>query len=100
MLGTAALTDINAALLPSRRRKWFTKARRSLSSGTVADVMNFDVVTVPLGTSLADAVDAMDLRSTERILVLDAEAIVGIVTPTDVARGLVSRGAQRSETRA
>lgn len=94
VLGTVTLMDLNRALLPGSGPRPKRGSRRSLASGTVADVMEMDIVTVPVGTSLVDALAIMDAKSTDRVIVVNGSKSVGIVTATDIARGLALRGSR------
>ena len=57
-----------------------------MASGTVADVMSLEVEMVDPQTALPDALDVMDDRGVERVLVVEDRQVVGVVTATARAR--------------
>lgn len=91
VLGMVTLMDLNRAFVSRSGLRSSRGSARSLASGTVVDVMDMDVVTAPVGTSLGDAIAIMGRTATDRILIVDGDESVGIVTASDIARGLASR---------
>jgi CBS domain-containing protein len=59
------------------------------SAGTVADVMTAFVVSVAPDTPVVTAARLMMADSIHRVLVLDGQRLVGIVTSMDLVRGLL-----------
>ena len=60
------------------------------SSGQVGDVMSPFVLSITASASLPEAARVMIDDGVHRLLVLDGESLVGIVTSTDLLRGLAS----------
>ena len=59
---------------------------------TVADVMSSDPVTADAGMSVAELATLMVDRDVSRVPVLDGEALVGIVSKSDIVRSLIAEG--------
>ena len=60
------------------------------SSGQVGDVMSPYVLSIASAASLPEAARVMIEDGVHRLLVLDGESLVGIVTSTDLLRGIAS----------
>lgn len=58
----------------------------------VRDIMSTDVVTVPAGTTVADAVDRLLDNGVGSVIVVDDETPVGIVTESDALRVALDTG--------
>lgn len=60
-----------------------------LTGGRVGDVMTRQVLTTTATTSLRDAVRIMVTREVHRLLVVDGEKLVGLLSTMDILRALV-----------
>lgn len=59
-----------------------------LDGYTVADVMSRRLHSLPPETSLSDAADYMLAREIHRVLVMEEDRLVGVVTTTDMVRAM------------
>jgi len=91
VIGMASKTDIVTALAEELE----DRDERLGASRTVEDVMSRDVVTVAPATPVEDVARVMVDGHLHRVLVLEGEAILGIITPLDVLGALVP---ERSDT--
>lgn len=58
----------------------------NLNSHTVKDIMNRDVVSVSPTTTLHDAAATMSQKGIHRLLVLDDDKLVGVLSALDIVR--------------
>lgn len=78
-------------MYPPATERFETELKKAVGA-TVEDVMSDEPVTVQASTSVSDLATLMVDRDVSRVLVLDGEALVGIVSKSDIVRSLVNEG--------
>jgi CBS domain-containing protein len=66
----------------------FESSLRKAVAATVADVMTREPITVTADASVSDVATLMVERDIARVPVMDGDAVVGIVTKSDIVRSL------------
>lgn len=69
----------------------------SLQDQTVADVMTRELLTMAESSRVAAAAQAMLEAGVHRLLVMDGEELVGLVTTTDIVRAVAEHGLRTSD---
>jgi len=64
--------------------------QRDFARMTIAEVMSSPAISVEADTPVLEASDLIESRGIKRLPVLDAGRLVGVVTQTDIIRGLIS----------
>ena len=64
----------------------------SLEEHTVEDVMTRQLLTLPMSASIREAASAMADAGVHRLLVMDGDDLVGVVTTTDIVRAVAAHG--------
>lgn len=77
--------------LPGARLKFENELRKAVAADVRA-VMTADPITIQVTASVEDAATALVERDVSRLPVLDGEALVGIVSKSDVVRSLLLEG--------
>ena len=80
----AYITDLNAGP-PSESLR---RRRTSLEEVTVSELMTRDLKFLASNCTVEQAADFMRLNQIHRVLVMDGQKLVGIVTTTDVAKAV------------
>ncbi|MDO9557445.1 MAG: CBS domain-containing protein [Coriobacteriia bacterium] len=75
-------------MYPPATARFESELKKAIGA-TVGDVMSAKPVTVQVNTSVEDIATLMVDRDVSRILVLDGEALVGIVSKSDIVRSLI-----------
>jgi CBS domain-containing protein len=70
----------------------FESELKKAVGATVADVMTADAVTVQADAPVGDVATLMVDRDVSRLPVLDGEALVGIISKSDIVRSLIAEG--------
>jgi CBS domain-containing protein len=75
-------------MYPPAQTRFENELKKAVAA-TVGDVMTKDPITVQSSTSIEDVATLLVERDVSRIPVMDGDALVGIVTKSDVVRSLV-----------
>ncbi|HJP84669.1 MAG TPA: CBS domain-containing protein [Gemmatimonadaceae bacterium] len=78
------ITDLNAGPPSDSLRR----RRTTLEEITVSELMTREVKTLPPNCSVEQAADFMRKNQIHRVLVMEGQKLVGIVTTTDVAKAV------------
>ena len=81
VLGVVTFADVRQIPAPER------------DTTRVKDVMNRELISIGSDADAFDALKLMASRNVGRLIVMDAEQIVGIVSRTDLMRAIQFRGA-------
>jgi CBS domain-containing protein len=76
---------------PPSQERMETDLKKAVAA-TVGDVMTREPVTLPADASIEDVATIMVDRDVSRVLVLDGEDLVGIVSKSDIVRTIANAG--------
>jgi len=76
-------------MYPPSTAKFESELKKAVGA-TVGDVMSSEPVTVQVDSTIEDLATLMVEREVSRVPVLDGDALVGIVSKSDIVRSLVS----------